>query len=144
MKLDDTSDPQVWNNSLRGNARQVERVQDARRGATLSDPGHDPRQSLPDATEPRIVRNIDLENNLIEAPAAGNYALNVRDYSGQYAAGDLQLKMTSTISCGSRPPVQRLCGRSQRRRRWHIRRYHSSLPRPGEEPTTPNETAAVR
>ncbi len=93
MKLNDTSDLQVWNNSLRGNARQVEIVQDARRGATLSYPGHDPRQSLPDATEPWIIRNIDLENNLIEAPAAGNYALNVRDYSGQYAAGNLQLKI---------------------------------------------------
>jgi parallel beta-helix repeat protein len=91
IKINNTSDLEVWNNSLLGNQRQVEIVEDQRRGARLSDAGHDPRQILPDATEPWIIRNVDFQDNLIDAPAAGNYEINMRDYSGQYAASDLNI-----------------------------------------------------
>jgi hypothetical protein len=86
FKINNTDRVKIWNNQISDNARNVEVVQDARRGATLSDAGHDPRQKLPDPTMPWIISNVQLMNNIIGKPSAGSYELYAYDYSGQYTA----------------------------------------------------------
>jgi parallel beta-helix repeat protein len=91
FKINDTDHVRIWNNELSNNGRNIELVQDARRGARLSDPGHDPRQQLPDPTEPWIVSDIQVMNNVIGAPGPSSYEIYARDYSGQYTATQLRL-----------------------------------------------------
>ena len=89
LKINDSADVQIWNNTIGGNGRGIELVQDLRRGARLSDPGHDPRQKLPDPTETWLVGDVTIANNII---AEGrDYSVYARDYSGDRAAGDMKL-----------------------------------------------------
>jgi hypothetical protein len=90
MKINDTSQVSIWNNTLTGNGRSINIVQDARRASNLSTPGHDPRQSQPDPTVSWVTGPVDVENNIIANTTAGNNCLLcVEDYSHAYSASQL-------------------------------------------------------
>jgi hypothetical protein len=90
MKINDTSQVSIWNNTLTGNGRSINIVQDTRRASSLSTPGHDPRQSLPDPTVTWVTGPVDVENNIIANTTAGNNCLLcVEDYSHAYSASQL-------------------------------------------------------
>ncbi len=89
LKINDSANVAIWNNTIGGNGRGIELVQDKRRGANLSDPGHDPRQQLPDPTETWLVGNVTIANNII---AEGrDYSVYARDYTGDRAASGMNL-----------------------------------------------------
>ena len=47
MKINDTSQVRIWNNTLIDNGRPINIVQDTRRASNKSTPGHDSRQPFP-------------------------------------------------------------------------------------------------
>jgi hypothetical protein len=90
VKINDTNGVRFWANTVTGNGRQVEIVQDTRRGANLADAGHDPRQPQPDPTEPWIIQDVQVADNFIGA-TSGSYGIYNRDYSAQFSAAMLNL-----------------------------------------------------
>lgn len=90
MKLNDSDDLQVWANTVTGNHRNVEIVQDFRRGTDVSHPGHDSRRPDPDPTEPWIIENIQFNDNFL-GTQTGDYSIFVRDASGEYSASMLNI-----------------------------------------------------
>jgi hypothetical protein len=60
----DTGTVRVYNNSIGGNTLfGLQLKQDQRRQADASFAGHDPRQPVPDPTNPWLTRNITVSNN---------------------------------------------------------------------------------
>lgn len=94
IKVNDTSDVTLVNNTFVGNNRPVNIVQDYRRAADRSTPGHDPRQPFPDPTMTWINGPALVQGNVISAPSAGNCLLCVEDYSKQYTAEQLKISAT--------------------------------------------------
>jgi parallel beta-helix repeat protein len=88
MKINDTSDVQIWNNTVSGNSREINIVQDTRRASNRSTPGHDPRASFPDPTMTWITGPVTVRNNVL-AGTSGNCLLCVEDYSKEYTAEQL-------------------------------------------------------
>ncbi|WP_176715333.1 right-handed parallel beta-helix repeat-containing protein [Arthrobacter sp. NIO-1057] len=95
FKLNNTSDVKIWNNTISGKNRVLNIVQDARRGANKSDPGHDPRQPFPDTTMTWINKNIVAKNNVFSNTGGGNAILAVEDYSGSYTADQMKISLAS-------------------------------------------------
>ena len=94
VKVNNTSGVEIWNNTFSGNGRQINVVQDRRRAANQSTPGHDPRQAFPDKTMTWINGPVTIRNNIISGTtAAGNCMLCVEDYSREFSAD--QLKVTA-------------------------------------------------
>ena len=72
MKINDTDNVQIWNNDIEDNGnRGIAVVQDSRRGSNLSDPGHNPHRAQPDATEPWIISNVTIGDNVLSNSPAG-------------------------------------------------------------------------
>jgi parallel beta-helix repeat protein len=90
FKINDSNRVQLWNNTLIGNAPNIEVVQDSRRGSNLSIPGHDPRRPQPDPTEPWIIFDDTVMNNVLGPSAGTNPEVYVNDSSGQYSAAALR------------------------------------------------------
>lgn len=86
IRITDTSNYQIWNNTLSGNARGVEIYQDTRQN-TPSTPGHDPRQPDPDPTISWVVDNVQVMNNLFLP--GGQYHVFVADGSGARTASQM-------------------------------------------------------
>lgn len=95
FKLNNTSDVKIWNNTISGKNRVLNIVQDARRAANKSDPGHDPRQPFPDTTMTWINKNIVAKNNVFSNAGGGNAILAVEDYSGSYTAEQMKISLAS-------------------------------------------------
>lgn len=67
----DSANVRVYNNLLGDNSLwDVGLQQDARRQANAADPGHDPRQPIPDPTNTWVVKNIMVANNVFGARVA--------------------------------------------------------------------------
>jgi hypothetical protein len=96
LKVNDTGDVNIWNNTIVGGNRALNIVQDDRRASDPSVPGHDPRRPTPDPTMPWLIRNISIGNNVI-AESTGNCTLCVEDYSHTYAASDLNITSNGNI-----------------------------------------------
>ncbi len=94
IKINDTSDVTLVNNTFVGNNRPVNIVPDTLRAANRSTPGHDPRQPFPDPTMTWINGPVLVQGNIISAPSAGNCLLCVEDYSKQFTAEQLQISAT--------------------------------------------------
>lgn len=95
IKLNNTSDVSIWNNTISGKNRVLNIVQDARRGANKSDPGHDPRQVFPDPTMTWINKNIDVKNNVLSNTGGGNAIVAVEDYSHEFSAEQMNISLNS-------------------------------------------------
>lgn len=92
-KINDTSDVRVWNNTFSGNRRQLNVVQDERRGNNPDLPGHDPR----DPRDPEMTwvnGPVDIHNNVFAGTSdPSGCLLCVEDYSREFSA--VQLGITA-------------------------------------------------
>lgn len=98
VKVNNTSDVEIWNNTFSGNGRQINIVQDLRRASNRATPGHDPRQAFPDKTMTWINGPVTVRNNIVAATnSAGNCMLCVEDYSKQFSAEQLQVTAEGNV-----------------------------------------------
>lgn len=96
IKLNDTSNVDLWNNTVSANGRNLNIVQDSRRASDRSLPGHDPRQAFPDPTMTWINSKITVRNNILAA-GSGNCLLCVEDYSHQFSAEQLGISANGDV-----------------------------------------------
>jgi parallel beta-helix repeat protein len=80
LRVADTGNLQVWNNTFARNKRDISITQDSRTQTDLGVAGHDPRQSLPDSTVPWLTSNITIRNNVLDC-ATGDSLLGVEDFT---------------------------------------------------------------
>lgn len=95
MKINDATNVRIWNNTIGGNGKNIDLVQDTRRATDLSWPGHDPRQSLPDPTVTWLLGNVQFMNNLVSKPTS-TYGMYVRDYSGARSAAQMGITVNGS------------------------------------------------
>ncbi|MFB9798467.1 nitrous oxide reductase family maturation protein NosD [Arthrobacter citreus] len=98
VKVNNTSEVEIWNNTFSGNGRQINIVQDKRRASNQSTPGHNPRQPFPDKTMTWINGPVTVRNNIIASTsAAGNCLLCVEDYSREFTAEQLRVTAQGNV-----------------------------------------------
>ncbi len=94
IKVNNTSDVQIWNNTFVGNGRPVNLVQDARRNNDRNNPAVDRRISWPDPAMPWQTQNVTVSNNVIALPTtAANCLICVEDYSHKETGEQMQLTL---------------------------------------------------
>ncbi len=82
IKVNNTSNVKIWNNTFVGNGRPLNIVQDNRRNTNKSDPAVDPRIAWPDPEMPWTLGPVTIRNNVVaNPPRAANCLLCVEDYS---------------------------------------------------------------
>ncbi|MFD0685146.1 right-handed parallel beta-helix repeat-containing protein [Actinomadura fibrosa] len=103
LKVNDTSDVQIWNNTLAGNGRTVHLVQDRRRRDDPATPGRDPRQKGADPAMTWRIGRITVSNNTLADPRPGTPCLLcVEDATGERSAGQMNLSVNGNLYV--RPP----------------------------------------
>lgn len=97
IKVNNTSDVQIWNNTLRGNARPLNLVQDPRRNTDPRDQAVDRRQPFPDRTMPWTLGPVRVSDNVIGPPRTGNCLLCVEDYSFSRTAEQMGIRAEGNV-----------------------------------------------
>lgn len=98
IKVNNTSSVRLWNNTIVGPGRPVNIVQDTRRAADPSSPGHDKRRPIPDPTMSWINRDISVGNNILSsAGASGNCLFCVEDYSRTDSAEQMRVSSNGNL-----------------------------------------------
>ena len=96
LKINNTSSVRVWSNTLSENGRSLNIVQDSRRSASATTPGHDPRQPVPDPRMTWITGPVEIKSNVLSS-TVGDCQLCVEDFSGEFAAEDLGVVSQSNL-----------------------------------------------
>ncbi len=96
LRLDGTGGVDIWNNSFARNSRNVNIIQGKRSQFDLSQPGHDPRQTLPDPSVPWMSSDIAIRNNVFDN-STGNALLAVEDHSHRYSAEQLRITTNNNV-----------------------------------------------
>jgi len=92
IQVDNTGHVQVWNNTVVGNGRPLNIVQDLRVGTDRKTPGHNRRRPLPDPTVPWIVQSVTVVNNVLERPLpSANCLLCVEDFTHKRSAAQMHV-----------------------------------------------------
>jgi parallel beta-helix repeat protein len=92
IQIDNTGHVQVWNNTVVGNGRPLNIVQDRRMATDRRTPGHDRRRPLPDPTVPWISQSVTAVNNIFERPMPwANCLLCVEDFTHRRSAAEMQV-----------------------------------------------------
>jgi len=94
--VSDTNGADIRNNTITGNARDINITQGFRRASDLSTAGHDPRQKLPDPTVTWITGNISVVNNVL-SNSTGNAVLAVEDYSHERSAAQMGITLNGNV-----------------------------------------------
>jgi parallel beta-helix repeat protein len=94
--LFDTGNVRVYNNDVSDNmVGSIFLSQDARREANPSDPGHDPRQPIPDPSCPWLTRNVTVANNVFGPyPHGGLFQFYALDKQTRIPADAMNLVIT--------------------------------------------------
>ncbi len=101
IKVNNTSDVKIWNNTFVGNTRPLNLVQDERRNTNRSDPAVDRRQAWPDKTMPWTLGPVQVRNNVIADPSSGaTCLLCVEDYSWSKSAEQMKITADSNVYGG--------------------------------------------
>jgi parallel beta-helix repeat protein len=85
IKVNNTSDVKIWNNTFVGNSRPLNLVQDPRRNTDRNDPAVDSRQAWPDRTMPWTLGPVQVRNNVIADPASAAACCASRTTAGARA-----------------------------------------------------------
>ena len=101
VKINDTSDVSVWNNTFVGNDRSINIVQDSRRPTSAGAAGWDKRQAWPDPKMTWLNGPVSVMNNVIANQRSGNCLLCVEDYSKERTAE--QIGVTAKGNVYNRP-----------------------------------------
>ncbi|HEY0888150.1 MAG TPA: right-handed parallel beta-helix repeat-containing protein [Nocardioides sp.] len=103
VKVNNTAQVQLWNNTIVRNGRAINIVQDDRDLGDPDTPGHDPRRPLPDPTMDWVVRGLAVHNNVLGTAGYGaNCLLCVEDYSGRWTAEQLRIQVNGNVYARSR------------------------------------------
>ncbi|MFD1825861.1 MULTISPECIES: right-handed parallel beta-helix repeat-containing protein [Mumia] len=87
VKVNNTGSVSIWNNTIVGNGRAVNVVQDARRPSSRTTAGRDPRRAFPDRRMTWRISRVTIRNNILAVnPRRGNCVLCVEDYTGRRTA----------------------------------------------------------
>jgi parallel beta-helix repeat protein len=97
IKVNNTSNVSLWNNTFTGNDRSINVVQDTRRPTSASSAGRDPRQPFPDPTMTWLNGPIVLMNNVLANQRSGNCMLCVEDYSHERSAAQIGVTANSNV-----------------------------------------------
>jgi hypothetical protein len=98
IKVNNTSRVSLWNNTLVGNGRPINIVQDDRDPTDPRTPGRDPRQPRPDPTMTWIVGPVQVHNNILAGPNSNaNCLLCVEDFSERFTAEQLRVSASSNV-----------------------------------------------
>ncbi|WP_193611438.1 right-handed parallel beta-helix repeat-containing protein [Nocardioides lijunqiniae] len=97
VKINNTSDVSVWNNTIVGNGRPLNIVQDDRDPSDEGTPGRDPRRPRPDPTMPWVNGPIEIHNNIVSTSRSANCLLCVEDYSGRFTARQLRVRASGNV-----------------------------------------------
>lgn len=97
MKVNNTRDVQIWNNTFVGNSRPVNLVQDDRRNNDPNDPAVDDRIHWPDPEVTWTLGDITVKNNVISKNPSGNCLLCVEDYSQKKTGEQMNIKLNSNL-----------------------------------------------
>ena len=90
IQVNDTDNVQIWNNTLVGNDRSINIVQDSRD----VDPAGTDRSWRPDL--PWLNRHVGVYNNVISRPG-GNCLVCVEDYTQRFSAADLDIRSDANV-----------------------------------------------
>ena len=92
IQVDNTGHVQVWNNTVVGNGRPLNIVQDRRVATDRKIPGHDRRRPRLDPTMPWITQSVTAVNNVFERPQPwANCMLCVEDYTHKRSAAEMKV-----------------------------------------------------
>ncbi|MDP3894952.1 right-handed parallel beta-helix repeat-containing protein [Nocardioides sp.] len=97
IKVNGTSNVSLWNNTIVGNGRPVNIVQDGRDPTDSDTPGRDPRQPRPDPTMTWVNGPVEVHNNILTASKAGNCLLCVEDYSERFSGEEMRVRSSGNV-----------------------------------------------
>ena len=98
IKVNNTSDVKIWNNTFVGNGRPLNIVQDSRRNTNPNDAAVDPRVPWPDPAMPWTLGPVTMANNVVgNARPNANCLLCVEDYSHQKTAAQMGITANSNV-----------------------------------------------
>jgi trimeric autotransporter adhesin len=97
IKINDTSNVAVWNNTFVGNDRSINLVQDDRLPTSANTAGRDKRQAFPDPTMTWLIGHAVIANNIVASQKSGNCMICVEDYSHVRSAEQMVVTTNSNI-----------------------------------------------
>jgi parallel beta-helix repeat protein len=99
IKVNNTSDVKVWNNTFVGNSnRPLNIVQDLRRNTDPNNPAVDPRLPWPDPAMPWTLGPVTIANNVVGSTGTkANCVLCVEDYSHEKTAEQMRITANSNV-----------------------------------------------
>ena len=98
IKVNNTSNVKIWNNTFVGNGRPLNLVQDTRRNTNKNDSAADPRIAFPDPEMPWTLGPVTVRNNVVVNPSStANCLLCVEDYSNQMSAEQMKITANSNV-----------------------------------------------
>ncbi|GAA2737155.1 hypothetical protein GCM10009867_23250 [Pedococcus aerophilus] len=100
IKVNNTSNVRIWNNTIVANHRELNIVADSRLASNTSW-GHDPRRPDPDPTMTWVLGPVQVRNNVIGLARGGNCLTCVEDYTFRRSAE--QIGVTTGGNIYNRP-----------------------------------------
>lgn len=98
IKVNNTSNVKIWNNTFVGNGRPLNIVQDSRRNTNKNDAAVDPRIAWPDKEMPWTLGPVTIRNNVIaNASSSANCLLCVEDYSYKNSAEQMGITANGNV-----------------------------------------------
>jgi hypothetical protein len=98
IKVNNTSRVALWNNTVVGNGRAIDIVQDDRRGSDPDAPGHDPRQPVPAPGMTWVNGPVRVLNNILgRGRNDANCLLCVEDYSGRFSGEEMRVHAIGNV-----------------------------------------------
>ncbi|MDO5735954.1 MAG: right-handed parallel beta-helix repeat-containing protein [Propionibacteriaceae bacterium] len=98
IKVNNTSNVKIWNNTFAGSQRPLNIVQDSRRNTNRGDPAVDPRVSFPDPEMPWTLGAVAIRNNVIaDAAVSASCLLCVEDYSYSKSAEQMGISANGNV-----------------------------------------------
>ena len=98
IKVNNTSNVKIWNNTFVGNGRPLNIVQDNRRNTNKNDAAVDPRIAWPDPAMPWTLGPVTIRNNVVaNSTSAANCLLCVEDYSKTKSAEQMGISANSNV-----------------------------------------------
>jgi len=96
IKVNNTSQVEIWNSTFDGNDRSINVVQDPRSSTDAGTRGHNPTRPFPDPTMSWVTKPVTIRNTIISR-THGNCLVCVEDYSHRFTAEQLQVTLQGNI-----------------------------------------------
>ncbi|MFC9976914.1 right-handed parallel beta-helix repeat-containing protein [Spirillospora sp. NPDC127200] len=98
LRLNGTSDAQIWNNTLAKNGRTLHLVQDSRDPRNPATPGRDPRRKTPDPAMTWQIGKTTISNNVLaDAREGAPCLLCVEDHTHRRSAAQMDISVNGNV-----------------------------------------------